>query len=208
MKLFKTDPVAALGTEQAALLQVESNIIKLENERAAAIESTEGDVVAAVLKLEGELKKQHQTAAVHRDRIAVIQRQCREQERQRLEQEKAAGIADVRKRLTKRHEAARKLDAALKQVAEAFAELMRVDEEAFFNFPPSVSPLGGLAHFRLEAFEPLSAHIRQRPRSAGQVRAIAEHEPPFNFADAIEARNGEVIEMLESAPIGEPELAA
>jgi hypothetical protein len=106
--------------------------------------------------------------------------------------------------LSKRYEAARKLDAALKLVAETCAELIKTDEETFSNFPPSVSQLGRLNHFRIEAFEALSTRRMQRPPSAGIVRSIAEHEQ-FNFANAIEARNREVIEMLEGAIIAVPE---
>lgn len=199
MKLFKNDPAAALDAERSALLQIESHVIRLQNDRAVLIES-EGDIVAPVLKLDSEIEKQRQAAVIRRDRIAALERQCREHERQRLQREKAAGIAEVGKRLAKRLEAAHKLDAAHKKFAEAFAELLKADDEAF-NLPASVSPLGGLAHFHLEAFEPLSARIRPR-RSAGEVRALAEHAP-FNLGEAIEARNREVIEMLEAAPIAE-----
>jgi hypothetical protein len=84
--------------------------------------------------------------------------------------------------------------------------LVDADDTLATKWPASVSPLGLLAHFRLEAFEELSARRLRRPPSAGLVRQLAEHGA-FGFAAAIEARNREAIEMLEAAPIEHEEAA-
>jgi hypothetical protein len=206
MKIFRTDPDDSLQGAQHAITQAEERISQLTIERAAKIEQAEGDAyINDVAKIDREIATLRANVGLHRERIDAMQARQRLQVRARLEQEKAAGIADVRKRLSKRHEAAQKLDAALKQVTEAFAECVRADELAFSSWPSVVSSLGRLSHFRLEAFEPLSASRKPRPPSAGLVRCLAEHEP-FDLAAAIEARNAEVIEMIEAAPVVEPEL--
>jgi hypothetical protein len=203
MKLF-ADPSESLLAAQVALQQAEARIFELTAEREAKIGAAEGeDYIGAVAKIDAELDRLRSAVGAHRDRVVAMQARRDQQDRARLEQEKTAGIADVSKRLSKRHEAARKLDAALKQVADAFAELIRADEDAFSNFPSAVSPLGRLNHFHLDALEPLSARRRPRPPSAGLVRCVAEHDA-FNLADAIEQQNRECIEMLDSQPVAAP----
>jgi hypothetical protein len=204
---FKPDPDDSLVAATAALARTEQRIAELQIERTAKIETADGDYVTDVAKIDREIIGLGANASVHRDRMEAMEAKRRQQVLARLEQEKTTGVAEVRKQLGKRHDAARKLDAALAQVTQAFAELIKTDEEAFSNFPPSVSPLGRLNHFRLEAFEALSTRRMQRPPSAGIVRCVAEHEQ-FQFADAIEARNREVIEMLEGAPIEQEDAAA
>jgi HPt (histidine-containing phosphotransfer) domain-containing protein len=201
MRLFG-DPAAALVTAQTALEQAEARANKLTDERAAVFVEAGEEYLAQAAKLGHAISGALADAGVHRERIAVLHQRCRELEQHRREQQKVAALADIRKRLVKRHEAARKLDAALAQLSSAFAECVRADEMAFSNWPAVVSPLGRLNHFRLDAFEALSAHRIPRPPSAGPVRVLAEHEP-FNFAAAIEARNAEVVEMLEGAPVVE-----
>jgi DNA repair exonuclease SbcCD ATPase subunit len=194
--------IAPDDSAQRAIEQAEERIAQLQVERATKIEEAGDDYVLHVSKIDREIASLRANVAVHRDRMSAMQAKRQRQVRARLEREKIDGIADIRKRLTRRHEAARKLDAVLKQLTEAFAECVRADEEAFSNWAPMVSPLGRLAHFRLEGLEPLSASRRPRPPSAGLVRSLAQHEP-FNFAVAIEGRNAEVVEMLEGAPVPE-----
>jgi hypothetical protein len=62
--------------------------------------------------------------------------------------------------------------------------------------------LGHLGHFHITGIDPLSARLMRRPPSAGMVRSLAEH-PPFGFAEAVEGRNRELIDMLETAPTQE-----
>lgn len=208
MKIFRTDPDAALQAAQADLQAAERRIGELQIERAAAIEQAEGgEYVSAVAMINTELAHLGASVVAHGARVVAMKTRCHQQVLARREQDRQAGIADVRKRLGKRSAAARKLDTALAEIKRSFAELMAADEEAFSDFPPSVSPLGRLAHFRLDGFQALSAWRRPQPPSAGIVRRVAELDA-FNFADAIEARNREVIEMLESSPLPADEVAA
>jgi hypothetical protein len=196
------DPDDSLQVASTALAQTEQRAGELEIERAAKIEQAEGDYLADVAKIDRELTNLRANAVVHRDRVDAMQVRRRRHDRARLEQEKTAGIAEVQKRLGARLDAARKLDTALVAVGHAFAELLKAEDDAFGNFPRSVSPLGSLGHFRLDGIEALSSHRVRRPPSTGLVRCIAEHEP-FDFAGVIETKNREAIEMLESAPVAE-----
>jgi hypothetical protein len=208
MKIFRTDPTESMQAAQAALIQTEQRIVELQTVRAEKLELAEPDFLSAVSKIDAELAGLRSNVAIYGQRVTAMQVKRHQQMLARLEQEKAAGIADVLARLGKRHAAARKLDAALMQVTQAFAELVKAEEDAFGStWPASVSSLGRLGHFRIEALEELSSRRMQRPPSAGIVRCVAEHES-FQFADAIEARNGQVIEMLEGAPIEQEDAAA
>lgn len=196
MKLFRQiDPVAAAA-------EAEARIAVLMAERTDAIAAAEDNYLAAVAKIDAEITALRANIAIYAQRVEIVAAKHREQALREREREKAAGIAEVRRRLTKRHEAARKLDAALDQVRVAFAELLKAEDEAFSNFPPTVSSFGRLTHFRIDGIEALSAHRMQRPPLAGPVRAIAEREP-FNFGALIEAKNRETIELLEAAPLVE-----
>jgi hypothetical protein len=200
MKLFRTDPAASLQAAEMAVMQEEARVAEKQAERMRLIEQADGDeYVNAVVKINDEIARGHANIAAHRERIVAMQTKRHQQQLAGLAQEKAAGIAHVSAKLGKRLDAARKLQTILKQVGEAFCELLKAEEEAF-NLPPSVSPLGALGHFRLDGIEELSARRMRRPPSAGIVRDVAEHGP-FSFADIIETRNREVIEMLEGAPI-------
>jgi hypothetical protein len=120
----------------------------------------------------------------------------------RREQEKTAGIATVRKRLGKRHDAALRLDVALAQLSAAFAELEAADIAAFTNWPASLpSPH---RYFRAETIEPLSTRRSQR-MMAGPLRELVTRAP-YDLAAAVLKRNFELTTELETA--GLPALPA
>lgn len=197
MKLLRRDdPAAAIAKAQEAIAAAEAKISELVLRRADVLLSDNLEDVRAV---DRALDEQRQTININRERIAVLEAAQRQQTAARAEQERLSGIANVRKRTASRHEAARKLDAAIGEVRGAFAELLSADNDLFGNWPATVSDLGRLHHFRVEGLEPLSARRLRRPPSAGLVRCIAEHTA-FNFADAIEARNRELVEMIEVVP--------
>ena len=191
----------AIAAVQAAKAAAEEKIGSLELERQARLYADDWTPDDAV-RNDRERATLRASIAAYDERLIALQRRQHDEDIARRQREKTAGIADVKKRLNKRLEAARKLDAAKAQVTQAFEEYIKAEEEAFDNLPPSVSPLGGLAHFRMEAFEPLSPRRLRRPPSAGLARCFAEHES-FDFAGDIEIRNREVIEMLENVSIDE-----
>jgi hypothetical protein len=191
---------------QKAYMETESRIAARAAKRAALIAQDDVDL-AEVSRLDRENATDHANAALHAERIEALKTVRRQQVRAQLEREKSAGIAEVRKRLAKRHEAAGRLDTALKSVIEAYNELLAADEQAF-DMPSTVSPLGGLGHFRLDGIEPLSSVRRPRPPMAGIVRQIVDHYPPLRFAQIVEDKNREVLEMLESAPVADSMEAA
>jgi hypothetical protein len=204
VKPLRADSDAALATAHAALAQAEQRIGELMIARSLKLDAAEDDYISEVGKLDVEIASLRASVAIHSDRAEALKVRQRGQERARREQTRLAGIAEVRKRLTRRHEAARKLDAALKQAAEAFADLEASDIAAFADWPAELP----LAHeyFRARTIEPLSTRHTQR-MVAGLVRELA-NRVVIGIAAEVEKRNGELIEELSSAPIGEPGIAA
>jgi hypothetical protein len=197
---FRADPTASLQSAQTALAKAEERIAQLTAERAAKLEA-EGDSYAAeVGKIDVEINQLRASLAVHSARVLAMESRCRENVLAQLERERLAGIEIIRKRAAGRLEAARRLDTAHKQFIAAFAELMKADQDFVRDWPAGVSTLGLLPHYRLEGFELLSARRTPRPPSVGLARALAEY-PAFNFVEAIEARNQQVIELIEATPI-------
>jgi hypothetical protein len=206
MKVFRSSPQELLKAAQAALLQAADRKVELHAKRAQLIEIAESDIdVAQVEKIDAELARLTANEGVFRDRIFAMEQKCRQQNRERLEQEKAVGIAEARKLLDKRTAACREIDAAVAHVKRALADFLKTNAEVKANWPSTVSSRGLIPYFDLENLEPLSAHIRQH-RTAGVVRAIAEQS--FSFADIAAERSLEAIELLEAAPIDEPQTEA
>jgi hypothetical protein len=204
---FKPDPDDSLVAAAAALARSEQRIAELQIQRTAIIETADGDYAAEVGKLDTEIRNLGANASVHRDRMEAMEAKRRQQVLARLEQEKTTGVAEVRKLRGELTEAAKEADAAKALFTAAFRKMMKVSEKIDANYPSSVSSLGRLGHFSLEAIEPLSSRRRQRPPSAGIARDFAEHEP-FRLEELVEAQNREVIEMLEGAPIEQEDAAA
>jgi hypothetical protein len=123
MALFKTNPAAALDEEQAALLQVDSSIVRLENERATLIASDSGDVVAGVLKIDAELGKQRAASDVRRARIAALRDKQQQHIRAARAQAKREWLADIAKRFDRAIAAAAKFDRDVDQAKSSHAEL-------------------------------------------------------------------------------------
>lgn len=204
MKIFRADPDAALEAAQTALTQAETRIAELTAERAAKIEQAEGDsYLVDVGKIDAEITRLQASIRAHHDRIAAMQRRQREREQADREQAKANGIANVRKRLGRRHDAARKLDNALKQLGEAFVELEAADTDAFANWPAELA--APHEYFRARTIAALSTRRQQR-MVAGPVRELISLVP-FDLSSEVEKRNAELVAELESAPIAEIEAA-
>jgi len=192
--------MAAVGIAPLdAIAKSVARISALEIERQQKIESGEGDYAAVVARIDTELARLNSTIGIHRQRAEVMERRARKDAAARAEQERLAGVAAVRKRSAARLEAARKLDTAIGELSKAYTELLKADELLFRDWPEAVSNLGQLHHFHIDGMEPLSSHRRPRPPQAGLIRSIAEHGT-FSIATAIETKNRELMEMIESAP--------
>jgi hypothetical protein len=202
MKFFRADTEQSL---QAAIAGAEARIVELTAERDAKL-AEDGDYLTTVGKIDAEIAKLRNDVLIFGQRGDAVRALRRKQDADRLQKEKAAGVAEIRRRLARRHEAATALDAAVAELARAFAAVVAADDAIFVAWPPAVSDRGRLAHFRVgDAIEPLSARRIPRPPSAGVVRVLAE-AGPFNFAATVEARNIELVEMIESAtPVDEVE---
>jgi hypothetical protein len=203
MKLIRTAE-DHLKAAQAGLLQAADRKAELHAKRIQLIEGADSDIdVAQVEKIDAELLRLTANEAVFRDRIFAMEAKCRQQALARLQQEKAVGIAEARKLLDRRTAACREIDAAVAHVKKAVADFLKMNADVKAAWPASVSARGLLQYFDLEYLDDLSSHIRQH-RTAGIVRAIAEHEP-FGFADISIERAREAIDLLEAAPIDQPE---
>ena len=101
---FKRDVAAALAKARAGLAAAEAKIAELERARPAALVASDDDV-DGVRAIERSMAEQRGTAAVYRDRIAVLEIEARQQDRQQREKDKAAEIAGHEKLLARRHAA-------------------------------------------------------------------------------------------------------
>ncbi len=122
------DSNIALQAAQAAIQQTEERIAELRHERATKIEQADADeYIADVAKIDAEIVRLQASLSAHHDRIAIIQRRLREQERASREQQKSACIAAVKKAVPRRQAAIERVDDLTKQLAEAVAALEAAD---------------------------------------------------------------------------------
>jgi hypothetical protein len=205
MKLFRKDPAAELGSTQAALLQIEARLRQMEIDRTARLEAADDNYLDEVAKIDREKAILNNQAAVHRDRLVVLERRVCEHDRQQLTLRQAEAVAIIRRSQGASVTAAKKLDAGLKQVAEAVSELDAADEATFStNWTDELPPVSRLLYLRSQTIEPLSTMRRVRPAMAGLVRELV-YKLPFNFTQQVEQRNAELIAELESAGLPEPQ---
>jgi antitoxin component HigA of HigAB toxin-antitoxin module len=199
-KLFRTDPDVSLQAAQSALVQAERRIGELQTERTAKIEQAEGDYLAEVAKIDRELASLRANAIIHRDRADAMQVKRREHAKARLEQEKAAGIAEIKKRMSRRRVAAAKLDEAMGHLATASAELIAEDDALYRGWPDMLPSASRLNYTRGTVLDTLPA--RRRIALIRELAALA----PSDFGVAIDQKNVELIAELEQAAV--PELPA
>lgn len=196
---MKTDPRAALQAAQTALTQAETRIAELLAERAVKIEQAEGDnYLGEVEKIDAEIARLQASIRAHQDRITSMQQRQRDNAVAAREQQRREGIASVKRLLGARAVAAAKLDAAVKQVAEAIAALSVADDAVFVAWPNVLPQAHKLEYLRALRIEPLSSMRKQRPMMAGLVRELV-NRVPFDFASEVEKRNLELVEELETA---------
>jgi hypothetical protein len=201
MELFR-NPTAALATAQAALEQAQARAHKLTEERAALLAEAGEDYLNAAGKLGSEIARARADADVHRERIAVLHRRCRELEQYRREQQKAACIAELKKVLPRRRAAVERLDAALKDAASAFAAIEVADTRIFADWPDVMPPAHRLGYYQVTRLAPLSSMRKEQPMMSGLVREVVRRQP-FDLTAAVEKLDLELIDELEGAPIPE-----
>jgi hypothetical protein len=197
----------SLQAARDAMTQTEQRMTELEGERVQKLADAEGDYLAEIGAIDRQLKSLQADWIVHRDKIAALEIKKTKQHRAKREEEKTAFVAELRKTLPRRQTAVERLDAALKEVADAFAELTVADAAIFANWPEVLPPVHRLAYLSAFRIEPLSALRKQRPMSAGLIHELVKRVP-FDFAAEVDKRSRELIEELEGSSIPAEEVAA
>jgi hypothetical protein len=128
---------ATIETERAALASIAGRIAELEQQRSEKLLS---DVIDEVQGIDRELEAEKCSAAVHRDRIAALEEIKRTEDRRRREREKAAGIEIVKKRLAHRRQLAIAVEAAIKDMAAKYFELVASAGDIFADWPEGLPP--------------------------------------------------------------------
>jgi hypothetical protein len=138
MKLFQKNPAAALAKAREHLAAAEAKAVALRGEREHALLEFEG--VDEVAKIDAAIAAQERSAAIHRDRIAVLQGEARQQATEQRETARAAAIATIDGRLKERTAKAIELEAAIARVAELYAAVVAADGESRTAWQPLPMP--------------------------------------------------------------------
>jgi hypothetical protein len=197
----------ALTAARDALAQTEQRIVELDGERAQKLANADGDYLTEIAAIDAQILSQQAHATVHRDRIAAMAIRRAKQEREQREQERVAFVGELKKTVPRRHAAAARLDAALKEAAKAFEDLAAADEAIFKSWPEVMPPADRFSYLRAMRIEALSSTRKHRPLSAGLVCELI-NRGPFDFAAEVEKRGRELIEELEGLPGPADEVAA
>jgi hypothetical protein len=199
--------VGALATAREALAQTERQIVDLEAKREQKLTEADGDYLSAVAAIDQQIVNLRAKSVVHRDRIAAMDIRRANQEHAQRQQERAAFIGELKKTFPKRQAAAARLDAALKEIPEAFRDLEAADKAIFVNWPELLPPADRYVYLRAMRIEPFSSTRKHRGLMAGFVRELV-NRGPYDFAAEIEKRGRELIQELEGISVPENENAA
>jgi hypothetical protein len=198
VKLFARSTADNLAAARQSLAGAEAKIVELENSRREKLLET--DSIAEVQRIDSELATLRNASSIYRDRISGLIDRQRQEERARLEVEKAGKIADMSKRLARRDAAAQHLETALAKVRDAYAELKAADE-AIFPAPSnnylSTASMAPLCRRERRPSDPMQRTI------IGPVRAIADGAGA-GLAEEIQQKGRDLIAFLEAEPIDEP----
>jgi hypothetical protein len=195
MSLFNRSLESSLTTAREKRTAAEAKSAALLRDREAALIAS--DDVAKVDAIDRAIDAERRTASILTDRIAALINEQRAEQRAQLEAAKAASIADARKRLSRRDDAAEKLEAALAAVRSAYAALADADS-AIFSEPGrsylSVTSLPSLNRRDRRATDPTPRLV------IGPIRAIVDGIG-VGLADVIKEKGVALIETMTAAPI-------
>jgi hypothetical protein len=186
----------SLQVASDALEQTEQRIVELEGERVQKLADAEGDYLAEIGAIDQQLRSLRADWIVHRDKIAALEIRITKQAHARREQEKSAFIDELKKALPRRQAAVERLDAALKETAEAYKDLAAADDAVFINWPNVMPPADRFGYLRAMRIGVLSSTRKHRPMTAGLIREMI-NRGPFDFAAEVEKRGIELIQELE-----------
>ena len=124
MKLFKRDPEKGREAARAALAAVEAQIVELRRERAAKLVETDG--IEDVQAIDRKIEEQRRAAQIHRDRIVLLDGECRAQAAERRERKREASLKVIEKKLADREALALKLEELIKRTGDLYFELIGI----------------------------------------------------------------------------------
>ena len=121
MKLFRRDPEKGREAARSALAAVEAQIVELRRERAAKLVETDG--IEDVQAIDRKIEEQRRAAQIHRDRIVLLDGECRAQAAERRERKREASLKVIEKKLADREALALKLEESIKRTGDLYFEL-------------------------------------------------------------------------------------
>jgi hypothetical protein len=150
---------------QSALDHANEKIRSLELERESRLFALEDGYLSEISRIDRELNIQQADIAVHGDRLDALRIRSRDQARIKREREKTAAIPEIKKRLSRRQAAAKKLDQLLKQTADHVAEFIAADEAIFERWAAALPPASRLSYLRATTHDCLVCRqLRRQPR--------------------------------------------
>jgi hypothetical protein len=121
MGIFRKDAAGMLEKARADLGKVEAAIAEFERKRHAAL--VEADDVKDIAAIDAAIVANGRAVQILRDRIEALTVEVCRQEAERREQQRAAALQNIAKRLESRAATAVRLMAAVRQVGELAATL-------------------------------------------------------------------------------------
>ena len=120
--LFKRDPEKGREAARAALAAAEAQIVELRRERAAKLVETDG--IEDVQAIDRRIEEQRRAAQIHRDRIVLLDGECRAQAAERRERKREAAVKVIERKLADREALALKLEESIKRTGDLYFELI------------------------------------------------------------------------------------
>jgi hypothetical protein len=214
MKLpFKRDTTAVLAKARAALAAAEAKKAELQRERSAKLLETDG--FDAVWALDRAIAEQHATLKVCDERITALEVLRRKELVAAQEEQRAAAIELIEKKLAVRNKTALELEAVIRRMGELFFALL--DSESVAPDWPFPAPRPGFGKIDVDGVRremgwllfsvgrPIRGEtILPMPNNAGLGVAGIR---PKGIAGIVAAHSANLLELLHNAPLGgEPDL--
>jgi hypothetical protein len=135
--LFRSNPQAGLKKAEAALAAAQAKIDELQAARHLAL--LEADTVESVATIDSQIAAQRAAAAVYRDRIAALKAAVRAQQAEETERQRQAALVEVEKRIAKEVEKARQVEKLVKELGEAWGDLLNWRTSILSAWPAELS---------------------------------------------------------------------
>jgi hypothetical protein len=137
MKIFRTDPIAALAAEQTIRANIADQIAELDRKRSELLLS---DDAAVVDRHDTEVARLRRADQIHLERIEVLEQACHNTHLQDKERRKTEALAAFEKGLRARVEAAERVDKAVAEFGAALTAYEAAVAAPFFDWPAALFP--------------------------------------------------------------------